>query len=139
VKDEEKFIREITSAANEIENIPENMEPYIKMQTEKETYSLPITGMNLIIKNTGYENLYAVQKCNIEKYENDQWKPIDYGEVYFKDYNGASHTIGRKGEINFYIPLQELKGIFNPGKYRILKEVESLENKYNVTCEFNLE
>jgi hypothetical protein len=139
VNNERKLIKEMLALVDDYEKDLEPIENNIKMWSDQETYTMPLTFIKLNIEKTGFRKIYIDNKCILEQYAKDHWEAIKDGEITFNDFNYASYALFGDRKYDFYVPLPTKSNTFKAGKYRIIKNFKTAKGEFNVTCEFNLE
>ncbi|OOM77603.1 immunoglobulin-like domain-containing protein [Clostridium sp. BL-8] len=112
----------------------------ITMKTEKSVYPLGTEKIRVnITNNTNLECEYGGMYYQIDKFENNEWHNLDFGES--ATFTDVATILPAKGTSMSVCELNILKNFKNltAGKYRVLVEIENSIGYSHVTAEFELQ
>lgn len=124
------------SSRGALNNVVENEDVKITMNTDKADYNLGVREIELDIINFGNNEFGFGEYYTVEKHVNGTWY-----EVPFKDNTGFRdilHVLKPNESSNEKIKTSLMKYSFTVGKYRIIKEFYYNGEKIELAAEFNI-
>ncbi len=107
----------------------------VTMISKHDTYPISTKKVGIMITNNTSVEYQTGDAYIVEQFDGSLWKKVSLEFAY----HDALITLLPQEARDFDIYLYPEQYDYEPGKYRIRKEVWSKDQKFEVTCEFNLE